>query len=56
MAHTFHSLNVHCIFSTKERVPVLSPEVRERLWPYLSGVAKRNIIEREPSKKSILRF
>jgi putative transposase len=42
MAHTFHSLNVHCIFSTKERVPILSPEVRERLWPYLGGIAKQN--------------
>jgi REP-associated tyrosine transposase len=42
MAHTFYSLNVHCIFSTKERVPMLSPEVRERLWPYLGGIAKQN--------------
>ncbi len=42
MAHTFYSLNVHCIFSTKDRVPLLSPEVRERLWPYLGGIAKQN--------------
>jgi putative transposase len=42
MAHTFYSLNVHCIFSTKERVPMLSTEVRERLWPYLGGIAKQN--------------
>jgi putative transposase len=42
MAHTFYSLNVHCIFSTKERVPMLSSEVRERLWPYLGGIAKQN--------------
>jgi REP element-mobilizing transposase RayT len=42
MGHTFSSLNVHCIFSTKERIPILSPEVRERLWPYLGGIAKQN--------------
>ena len=42
MAHIFYSLNVHCIFSTKERVPFLSPEIRERLWPYLGGIAKQN--------------
>ena len=42
MAHTFHSLNVHCIFSTKERISILSPEIRERLWPYLGGIAKQN--------------
>lgn len=42
MAHTFYSLNVHCIFSTKDRVPVLTAEIRERLWPYLGGIAKQN--------------
>jgi putative transposase len=42
MANTFSSLNVHCVFSTKERVPVLTPEIRERLWPYIGGIAKQN--------------
>jgi putative transposase len=42
MANTFSFLNVHCIFSTKERVPVLTPEIRERLWPYLGGIARQN--------------
>ena len=44
VAHTFSSLNVHCIFSTKERAPILSTEIRERLWPYLGGIAKQNNI------------
>ena len=35
MAHTFYSLNIHCI-------PFLSPEISERLWPYLGGIAKQN--------------
>jgi REP element-mobilizing transposase RayT len=42
MGNTFSCLNVHCVFSTKERLPILSPEVRERLWPYLGGIAKQN--------------
>jgi putative transposase len=42
MANTFCSLNIHCIFSTKERVPMLNPELRERLWPFLGGIAKQN--------------
>jgi putative transposase len=42
MANTFSVLNVHCVFSTKERVRVLTPEIRERLWPYLGGIAKQN--------------
>ena len=46
MGNTFSCLNVHCVFSTKERVPILNPEVRERLWPYLGGIAKQNGIHR----------
>ena len=42
MANTFSCLNIHCVFSTKERVPVLNPDIRERLWPYIGGIAKQN--------------
>jgi putative transposase len=42
MANTFCSLNIHCIFSTKGRVAMLNPELRERLWPFLGGIAKQN--------------
>jgi REP element-mobilizing transposase RayT len=42
MANTFSCLNIHCVFSTKERVSVLNPDVRERLWPYMGGIAKQN--------------
>ena len=42
MANTFCSLNIHCIFTTKERVAILSPEIRERLWPFLGGIARQN--------------
>jgi putative transposase len=45
MANTFCSLNIHCIFSTKSRVPLLKPEIRERLWPFLGGIAKQNGIK-----------
>jgi REP-associated tyrosine transposase len=33
---------MHCIWSTKEREPWLTPHLRERLWPYLGGIAKQN--------------
>src|SRR3984893_15427593 len=42
MANTFSCLNIHCVFSTKERVWVLNPDIRERLWPYMGGIAKQN--------------
>ena len=45
MGNTFSCLNVHCVFSTKEQVPIFNPEIRERLWPYLGGIAKENGIQ-----------
>jgi len=42
MANTFCSLNIHVFSATKERAPMLNPELRERLWPFLGGIAKQN--------------
>jgi putative transposase len=33
---------MHCVFSTKERRPFLTPAIRERLWPYLGGITREN--------------
>ncbi len=32
----------HCVFSTKERQRLIRPELRERLWPFLGGIARQN--------------
>ena len=40
--HSFNSCLVHCVFATKERAPLLTPAIRERLWPYLGGIAREN--------------
>ena len=40
--HSFVSSLHHCVFATKGREPVLLPEIRERLWPYLGGIAREN--------------
>jgi putative transposase len=32
----------HCVFSTKERRPFITPALRERLWPYPGGIAREN--------------
>ena len=32
----------HCVFSTKERQPTIPPSIRERLWPFLGGIARQN--------------
>jgi REP element-mobilizing transposase RayT len=38
--HSFNSCLMHCVFSTKERRPLLTADIRERLWPYLGGIAR----------------
>jgi putative transposase len=35
----------HCVFSTKERRPLITPVLRERLWPFLGGIARQNKIK-----------
>jgi REP element-mobilizing transposase RayT len=32
----------HCVFSTKERRRLVVPELRDRLWPFLGGIARQN--------------
>ena len=32
----------HCVFSTKDRHRLITPDLRERLWPYLGGIARQN--------------
>ena len=32
----------HCVFSTKDRRPIITPALQERLWPYLGGIAREN--------------
>jgi REP element-mobilizing transposase RayT len=39
---SYISSHFHCVFSTKERRRYLTPELRERLWPFLGGIARQN--------------
>jgi len=40
MANTYTSLYYHIVFSTKNRVGYIKPEVEQRVWTYLGGVAR----------------
>jgi len=40
--HSFTSCHLHVVFSTKERRKLISPELQQRLWPYLGGIAREN--------------
>ncbi len=40
--HSFVSCLMHCVFATKERRPLIKPDLQQRLWPYLGGIAREN--------------
>ena len=42
MANTYYSLHYHLIFSTKNRVAYLKPEIEQRVWAYIGGVSRQH--------------
>jgi REP-associated tyrosine transposase len=40
--HSFFNCLMHCVFSTKERRRLITPELRERLYPYMGGIAREH--------------
>ena len=42
MANTYTSLHYHVIFSTKNRVPWIKPNLESRIWPYTGGIARKH--------------
>lgn len=42
MSHTYISDLVHCVFSTKNRRNLISPEIQNDLWSFLGGIARKN--------------
>ena len=42
MANSYISLYVHIVFSTKERQAMITPDLQNRLWAYIGGIARGN--------------
>ena len=42
MAHSYISCLVHCVFSTKERRKAITPDLKDRLWAFIGGIAREN--------------
>lgn len=42
MANTYTSLHYHIIFSTKSRVAYITPDMEQRVWAYIGGVARKH--------------
>src|SRR4051812_38113842 len=42
MANSYLAVRVHYVFSTKERRRLITPELKERLYPFIGGIACEN--------------
>ena len=42
MANTYSSLHYHLVFSIKNRVAYLTPDIEQRVWAYIGGVARKH--------------
>ena len=42
MPHTYTSILVHVVFSTKERRQLIPEDLQQRLWSYMGGIARTN--------------
>lgn len=40
--HSFVSCLMHCVWAAKERRPLIKPDLQQRLWSYLGGIAREN--------------
>ena len=42
MANTYTSLHYHIIFSTKNREPWIFPDIEQRIWRFMGGIARKH--------------
>ena len=40
MPGTFSNLSVHVVFSTKDRLPLMTMPIRDELFPYIGGIVR----------------
>ncbi len=45
MPHSFTHILIHYIFSTKDRQPFLTDDIRPRIFDYMGGIARKNDIQ-----------
>jgi REP element-mobilizing transposase RayT len=44
MANTYSQVYYHIVFSTKDRIDWIKPEIENRVWAYLGGIARKHKI------------
>lgn len=40
MAHTFTDLLIHVVFGTKDRIPMISDDLKNELYAYMGGILR----------------
>jgi putative transposase len=40
MPQSFIALNIHLVFSTKNREPLITPQIQTELYPYIDGIIR----------------
>jgi putative transposase len=40
MSHAFVKNHIHLVFATKDRRPLIAPEIQPDLWSYLAGICR----------------
>ncbi|MGH9524374.1 MAG: IS200/IS605 family transposase [Terriglobales bacterium] len=44
MGHTYTTIQIHVVFSTSGRRPLILPDVQPRLWDYIGGLGRNHNI------------
>ena len=44
MSHSYLSNHLHCVFSTKNRIDMITPEIKKHLFPYGSNSKDRRSV------------
>jgi putative transposase len=42
MSHRYECILIHCVFSTKDREPIIPEPMKPKLWAYVGGIARTN--------------
>lgn len=40
MSHSYAQNHIHLVFSTRNRVKLISKDIQPRLWAYVAGICK----------------
>lgn len=42
MANTYSHCYYHIVFSTKNRIDLINPQIEQRVWAYIGGIARKH--------------